>query len=1047
MHIGGRRGIEALAVLLVVLMIVAVLLPMTVRAATQVNGAVTVCGGPAVPVSGATVTLIDVNGIAPLRTATTNGAGVYTFDQPSHASYTITADRSGYYSAQTAAPVRFDGTQTVTMPTLCMWQQGTPSSVLTVTVVDGPSNPVPGASVAAYQSTNPTGRIQLVTKGTTGSTGVVNLTVWDATFQLRTSAPNLPSVESTVIVSGATSSTVNLNSVPVQLYGQVKNATGSFLSSGVVAWLYNPVEPATSISRLIPGTVRDSYYQFEDARVPDGPTYTLIIDADGYLSSKEQITITPGPLEHDVILQPAPRERYETTILYGTADWNNLTSWRNLTLNPDSTLPGLGPPDLRDLRLQIDATLGNANGLLDGNETTSFLNWLVTKGPAYVTTDGFFTTNGKSYNSTLSSFSLTVTPTLGIANGRVWINATVQYKIKGAPPFIVAGAKSYDLTMTVVPDSDVPAYKDNVYLVKLPRFYEMNNSATKIVPQCAPVSATNFTLFTIDPGVMPVGCPAPWQAQMKVEQSLRGTARARVIAPSGKFHEANTDFKNYQAFVANNTDITWSAATSTSPIQPVDRLNFTWRFTPSPLDTRWNVTTTFKYTRNSTFTVNLTMREGSDNLTYRNFTVFVDDVPPVGRIRTNRTGTGNANGTTLRVDEGIPVSFSGILSQDLAFPGKNGVILNSGYAWDFDGNGTVDATGRNVTHTFDKPGVFRVNLTVTDSVGLKGTNATMTAQVNDTKAPVANFEILDPEKDWAVITTPTEKKTIALNASKTRDDFDNLSNLTFMWTIPGPISQGGTPLQGASHTFPGVNVSFAWENWNQSYKVVLTVHDTGFRGTGPGAGPQRPNWVNLTRNVTVPAELALHADLKVDPPKISPPEGPEEGGPLTVSVNVTNKAFAGRITASEVIVELFAITGGVSTPAPIDSPITWFKGGSETSDKTIPAGTTVTLVLTTHLTGQGNKTLRVFVYDSTEPYTWLSDNRPQIGLNVRQPWWQPIAIVVAVVAIIVLAVFGMYARRKIKAGEWRPIRGRRGERRPEEKEKPRREVKEEKRRL
>jgi PKD repeat protein len=589
----------------------------------------------------------------------------------------------------------------------------------------------------------------------------------------------------------------------------------------------------------------------------------------------------------------------------------------------------------------------------------------------------------------------------------------------------------------VVPDSAVPAYKDSVYLVQLPRFYEMNNSATKIVPPSAPVTATNFTRFTVDPGVMPAGSPFP-QAQLKVERSLVGTARARAIAPPGKFYEANTDFRNYQVFVANNTEITYSAATSTHPIQPVCLLNFTWTFTPS--DMRWGCEPKYKYTQNGTKTVNLTMRDGGGNLSYRNFTVFVDDTLPIAQIRTNRTA-GNANGATLQVDEGIPVKFDGGFSTDLAFPGKNGVILNSGYAWDFDMNGTVDATGRSVTHTFAKPGVFLVNLTVTDSVGWKGANATMTVQVNDTKAPVAAFEILDPEKDWAVISTPGEKKTIALNASKTRDDYDNLSALTFSWTIPGPISQGG-PVLPAPHTLTGVNVSFAWEEWNQSYKVILTVHDTGFHG----AGPPRPNWANLTRNITVPADLTLHADLKVDSPKISPPEGPEEGGPLTVSVNVTNKAYPGRIAASRVLVDIIAITNGVAAPAPIDN-VQWFKGGTATSDTTIPAGTTVTLVLTTHLSGQGNKTLQVSVRDSTEPYTWLADNHPTIGLNVRQPWWQPIVIAGAVIGIIILAVFGMYARRKIKAGEWRPIRGRRGERRTEEKEKPRREVKEEKKRL
>src|SRR5438046_6925756 len=270
MPVRARRGIEALAILLVILLGVSVLLPLTAAAAAQVTGFISTCGGPATP--------------------------------------------------------------------------------------------VPGAKVAAFQSTNPTNRIQLVAQGTTGTTGVVNLTLWDATFQLRTSAALLPTVESSVIVSWPPSSAVNLSPVPLVLFGHVQNVGGAFLGSVVVAWLYNPLQANTSLSRVIPGTVTASFFQFETARVPSPATYTLIVDADGYLSSKESITIPGVTNPHDVTLQPAPQERYGTTVAYGTADWHNLTAWRNLTLHADSTLPGLGPAHLRDLRLQHDATLGTGDG-------------------------------------------------------------------------------------------------------------------------------------------------------------------------------------------------------------------------------------------------------------------------------------------------------------------------------------------------------------------------------------------------------------------------------------------------------------------------------------------------------------------------------------------------------------------------------------------------------------------------------------------------------------------------------------------------------------
>ena len=124
------------------------------------------------------------------------------------------------------------------------------------------------------------------------------------------------------------------------------------------------------------------------------------------------------------------------------------------------------------------------------------------------------------------------------------------------------------------------------------------------------------------------------------------------------------------------------------------------------------------------------------------------------------------------------------------------------------------------------------------------------------------------------------------------------------------------------------------------------------------------------------------------------------------------------------------------------------KNGNPTSNHTIASGDTVKIVFTAPLYGQGNKTLQVYVYDATEPYTWrTAENRASLPVNVRQPAWQPYAIYGSVIGVIVLFVFGMYARRKIKAGEWRPIRGRRRKEGEEGEKRPRKEVKEEKKRL
>src|SRR5207245_11776135 len=126
-------------------------------------------------------------------------------------------------------------------------------------------------------------------------------------------------------------------------------------------------------------------------------------------------------------------------------------------------------------------------------------------------------------------------------------------------------------------------------------------------------------------------------------------------------------------------------------------------------------------------------------------------------------------------------------------------------------------------------------------------NECMTTIVNEIKGCVSEIEIIHTEKDWGVITRPFERKTITLNASRTTDDYNNNSALNFTWTIPGPLV-GST---GSSHPFWGINISFAWQEWNLSYNVKLAVHDTGFP-TG------KVNYGNLSRNITVQIDNSLH---------------------------------------------------------------------------------------------------------------------------------------------------------------------------------------------
>lgn len=79
------------------------------------------------------------------------------------------------------------------------------------------------------------------------------------------------------------------------------------------------------------------------------------------------------------------------------------------------------------------------------------------------------------------------------------------------------------------------------------------------------------------------------------------------------------------------------------------------------------------------------------------------------------TAIGQVRETT--VDVGEKVIFDGSMSFDDLTP-----VNELEYEWDFDGDGTTDATGQQATHAFDEAGIYSVTLTVTDEGGLSSSD-------------------------------------------------------------------------------------------------------------------------------------------------------------------------------------------------------------------------------------------------------------------------------------------------------------------------------------
>ncbi|MFC7081787.1 PKD domain-containing protein [Halorussus caseinilyticus] len=122
-------------------------------------------------------------------------------------------------------------------------------------------------------------------------------------------------------------------------------------------------------------------------------------------------------------------------------------------------------------------------------------------------------------------------------------------------------------------------------------------------------------------------------------------------------------------------------------------------------------TPTVQFTELGNQTVELTATDDGGNTDTDSVTLFVNDRPDA--LFEYAPTRPNPNET---------VAFDATASGD----DLGGI---GAYQWDFDGDGTTDATGANVTHAFETPGDHTVALTVADAYGVENTTTT-TVHVN-----------------------------------------------------------------------------------------------------------------------------------------------------------------------------------------------------------------------------------------------------------------------------------------------------------------------------
>ena len=189
-------------------------------------------------------------------------------------------------------------------------------------------------------------------------------------------------------------------------------------------------------------------------------------------------------------------------------------------------------------------------------------------------------------------------------------------------------------------------------------------------------------------------------------------------------------------------------------------------------------TTTHTYAEPGTYTVELTVSDGTNTGSNETVVTVEDATPP----------TVDA-GSARSVDEDAQVSFSVTTASD-----NVGVVS---YVWKFgDGNTSSTATP---THTYATPGTYEVNLTLTDAAGNTAFD-TYDLTVRDLTAPTA-----EAGSDRTV----SVGEAVAFDGSGSAD---NVAVSTYAWTFgDGGSESGSSPTH--TYTSPG------------TYTVTLTATD------------------------------------------------------------------------------------------------------------------------------------------------------------------------------------------------------------------------------
>ena len=360
---------------------------------------------------------------------------------------------------------------------------------------------------------------------------------------------------------------------------------------------------------------------------------------------------------------------------------------------------------------------------------------------------------------------------------------------------------------------------------------------------------------------------------------------------------------------------------------PKESLTYTWAFPDGT--TRDGFRVRRQFTNAGVYDVVLTVSDGSRTDT-DTVSIEVDDTAPIADAK--------ATPATSKVDHAV--TFDGSGSRDAETPKSQ-----LAYSWDFDSDGSEDATGMTVTHAYSAAGVYKARLTVADPQGAKRSD-TVDVTVTNT-APTADANATpDPASAGREVTFDG-------GGSSDAETTDN-DRLVYEWDFDGDraVDARGEVVR---HVFPTVGVQLVRltvrdpQGLADDDQITLTVQPN----QGPTAvAKATPTSANLDDDITFDGsessdletakdQLTYSWDFGDDDNEVDATTavttyaGYESPGRKVATLTVTDSEGNSAKDTVEILVgnkRPVAVATATPNPAKVDNGVTFDSAGSEDAE-------------------------------------------------------------------------------------------------------------------